>query len=314
MKCVVTGAAGFIGSALSRKLLSLGHSVAGIDNFSPNYPKALKKANIVSLKAYKGFSFDEKNLLRADLSDLLKGSELVFHLAAQTGVRSSWGGDFRDYTENNIMATQKLLEASKNSRSLSKFIFASSSSVYGDADELPVRETTPANPMSPYGVSKLAAEKLCLLYRKNYGVPAIALRFFTVYGPGQRPDMGFNIFISKVLKGVPLPVFSDGRQTRDFTYIDDITDGIILAADKGIPGEVFNLGGGNRISLNGAIKIIEKLSGKKALIQKKAEAKGDVRHTWSDISKAGKLLGYSPKTKIEEGLKLEYDWIKNLSL
>ncbi len=311
MKCVVTGAAGFIGSALSKKLLSRGHRVVGIDNFSPYYAKALKKTNLDRLKGLKGFSFMEKDILRAGLPELLKGAEYVFHLAAQAGVRSSWGEEFKIYTDNNIMASQKLLEAAKNCRSLKKLVYASSSSVYGDADELPVRETTPTNPMSPYGVSKLAAEKLCFLYEKNYGLPAVAVRLFTVYGPGQRPDMAFNIFVKKILRGEPLPVFSGGRQTRDFTYIDDITDGIILAAGKGTPGEVYNLGGGNRISLNGAIKIIERLAGRKAVVLRKGSAKGDVKHTWSDISKAKKQLGYSPKTKIEEGLNNEYAWMEN---
>ncbi len=311
MKCVITGAAGFIGSALSKKLLSRGHRVVGIDNFSPYYARALKKANLDRLKGLKGFSFKEKDILSAGFPELLRGAEYVFHLAAQAGVRSSWGEEFKIYTDNNIMASQKLLEAVKNCRSLKKLVYASSSSVYGDAEELPARETTPTNPMSPYGVSKLAAEKLCLLYQKNYGVPAVAVRLFTVYGPGQRPDMAFNIFVKKILGGEALPVFSGGRQTRDFTYIDDITEGIILAAGKGIPGEVYNLGGGNRISLNGAIKIIERLAGRKACVLRKGSVKGDMKHTWADISKAKKQLGYSPKTKIEEGLRKEYAWMQN---
>ncbi len=312
MNCVVTGAAGFIGSALSEKLLAGGHCVTGLDNFSPYYHENLKKTNISLLKKYEKFTFYRGDILKTDLSKLLKRAQYVFHLAAQAGVRNSWGGEFKIYTDNNILATQKLLEAAKDAGALRKFIFASSSSVYGDADELPVRETTPANPVSPYGVSKLAGEKLCLLYKKNYNVPASVLRLFTVYGPGQRPDMAFNIFIKMLLKGKPLPVFSGGNQTRDFTYIDDITEGMVLAAQKSVPGEVYNLGGGNRISLNGAIKIIEDLAGRKAGVLSKSAAKGDVKHTWSDISKAKEQLGYSPKTNIAEGLKKEFEWIKNL--
>ncbi len=312
MNCLVTGAAGFIGSALSEKLLARGHRVTGIDNFSPYYSETLKNANIRLLKKNGKFTFYRGDILRAELQQLIKGARYVFHLAAQAGVRNSWGEEFKIYTDNNILATQKLLEAAKEAGALKKFIFASSSSVYGDADELPVKETTPANPVSPYGVSKLAGEKLCLLYEKNYGVPASVLRLFTVYGPGQRPDMAFNIFIKRMLKGDPLPVFAGGSQTRDFTYIDDITEGMVLAARKSIPGEVYNLGGGNRISLNGAIKVIEELAGKKAGVLRKGEAKGDVKHTWSDISKAKKQFGYSPKTGIAEGLKKEFEWLKNL--
>ncbi|MEI7905652.1 MAG: NAD-dependent epimerase/dehydratase family protein, partial [Candidatus Firestonebacteria bacterium] len=296
MRILVTGAAGFIGSTLCDRLVNEGHKVAGADCFLPGYPAAVKKNNICELVNKKNFELIEINLLKTDLRRLLSGKEIVFHLAAQAGVRSSWGKEFKLYTENNVLATQKLLEAAKGSQSLRKFVFASSSSVYGDQLIMPIKENAMPIPMSPYGVTKLAAERLCGLYWKNYGVPSVSLRFFSVYGPRQRPDMAFNIFIRKMLKNETLPVFSGGRQTRDFTYVEDIVSGAMLAAKKGKSGEVYNLGGGNRISLNKVINKLEIITGKKAKILTKEIAKGDVKHTWASIAKARKDLGYSPET------------------
>ncbi|MDP2604719.1 MAG: NAD-dependent epimerase/dehydratase family protein, partial [Deltaproteobacteria bacterium] len=215
MKSLITGVAGFIGSHLAEKLLSLGHQVVGIDKFLNNYPRDFKERNHAGFKSHPNFLFLEEDLLRLDLGALLRDVDYVFHLAALPGVRASWGAEFARYSENNIMATQLLLEACKN-LPLRKVVYASSSSVYGDTDDLPMREEGITRPVSPYGVSKLAAEHLCYLYWKGYGVPTASLRFFTVYGPRQRPDMFFHILMRAVLRGEPVPLYDDGEQSRDF--------------------------------------------------------------------------------------------------
>ena len=243
MKSLITGVAGFIGCHLAEKLLGLGHQVVGIDKFLNNYARGFKERNLVEFKSHPGFSFLEEDLLRLDLGALLRDVDYVFHLAALPGVRASWGAEFARYSENNIMATQLLLEACK-SFPLRKVVYASSSSVYGDTDDLPMREEGMTRPVSPYGVSKLAAEHLCYLYWKGYGVPTASLRFFTVYGPRQRPDMFFHILMRAVLRGEPVPLYDDGEQSRDFTFCSDIVDGLTAAAFYPGSGEVFNLGGG----------------------------------------------------------------------
>jgi len=310
MKVVVTGAAGFIGSHLCEKLIKEGHSVLGIDCFTDYYSKELKKANLRELNKGKNFDFIEGNLNKIDLKNILSDAAYVFHLAAQAGVRASWGKDFNIYTDNNILALANLLEALKESKKLKKLVFASSSSVYGDTRELPVKETTATNPVSPYGVTKLAGEKLLYSYGTNFKLPYVALRFFTVFGPRQRPDMGFNIFITKMLKKETLPVYAGGKSTRDFTYVSDIVDGCLLAAKSKVTGEIFNLGGGHRVNLLEVIKKIEKISGVKAKLQLFKAQKGDVAHTWSDISKAKKMLGYAPKASLAFGLEQEIEWLK----
>lgn len=237
--------------------------------------------------------------------------DCVFHLAAQAGVRSSWGKDFTIYLDNNIKATQKLLEAAKHV-SLKKFIYASSSSVYGLCPDLPMHEDSPLHPYSPYGVSKLAAENLCTLYFHNYGVPTVSLRFFTVFGPRQRPDMAFHKFFKAILADKPIPVFGDGTQTRDFTYIDDIVAANLSALENGKPGEVYNLGGGSCKKLKDIISLLETISQKKVQIQWEPEQKGDVVHTLAAIHKAEKDLYFSPNPDIEKGLAEEWKWIKKI--
>ncbi|HDP70263.1 MAG TPA: NAD-dependent epimerase/dehydratase family protein [Actinobacteria bacterium] len=311
MKMLVTGCAGFIGSHLSEKLCGMGEDVVGIDCFTDYYPKATKEANLEKLKGCKNFKFVEADLNEIDLELLLKDTDAVFHQAAQAGVRASWGKSFEIYTKNNILVTQKLLEAAKKSN-LKKFIYASSSSVYGDAEKLPLKETNVPKPISPYGVSKLAAEHLCYLYWKNFGVPTVSLRYFTVYGPRQRPDMAFNKFIKAVLKGEEIVVYGDGKQTRDFTFISDAIDANIAALELASAGTIFNIGGGSRVFLIDAIKTIEELAGQKAKIKYIEKQKGDVRDTLADTSLAKSLIGYEPKVNLKEGLEEETKWMKKL--
>lgn len=311
MTCIVTGAAGFIGSHLCRRLLKKGFSVIGIDSFTDFYPKWIKNKNILPLMRDKKFEFIAEDINSVGLTKLLNRSDYVFHLAAQAGVRTSWGHNFSVYTKNNIEATQKLLEAVKDTK-IKKFIYASSSSVYGLCPELPISETSPLYPFSPYGVTKLAAEHLCYLYYKNFGLPLVSLRFFTVYGPGQRPDMAFHKFFKTIAEGEQISIFGDGKQTRDFTFIDDIIEANFASLENGKPGETYNIGGGTRKKLEDIIPIIEKICDKKAEINWEEKQKGDVLHTFANIEKARKDLNYSPETQIEDGLKEEWTWLRLL--
>ena len=311
MNCLVTGAAGFIGSHLCQRLLKEGFSVTGIDSFNDTYSRWMKDKNILPIKNHSQFQLISDNLKNIDLSSLLQDVDYIFHLAAQAGVRTSWGKNFSVYTENNISATQKLLEAAKDS-SIKKLIYASSSSVYGLCPELPMTESSPLLPYSPYGVTKLAAENLCQLYFKNYNVPSVSLRFFTVYGPGQRPDMAFHIFLKAINENKPIPLYGDGKQTRDFTYIDDIVDANVRSLDKGQSGEIYNVGGGNRKEMKTLFPLLEKITGKKVLFQHFDRQRGDVFHTYADINKAKKDLDFSPQIPLEEGLSQEWEWIQKL--
>jgi UDP-glucose 4-epimerase len=311
MKVLITGVAGFVGSHLAEKLLSENYDVVGIDKFLDNYPRRFKQKNLEPSLKHRNFKFLEEDLLGLNLRELLKDVSYVFHLAAQPGVRSSWGDEFIQYSQNNIMATQVLLEAGKES-GVKKIVYASSSSVYGDTDDLPMREDGNTRPVSPYGVSKLAAEHLCYLYWKAYGVPTVSLRFFTVYGPRQRPDMFFHIFMDRLRKDQEVPLYDDGEQTRDFTYCGDIVDGLLGAAVYPGAGEVFNLGGGTESSVVNAIHIVEKISGRKAKLKTFERQKGDVRHTRARLDSAREKLGYRPKVSLEEGLRQQWHWIQTL--
>ncbi|MBC8359752.1 MAG: GDP-mannose 4,6-dehydratase [Candidatus Aminicenantes bacterium] len=311
MICFVTGAAGFIASHLCRRLLKEGFSVIGTDSFTDFYAKWIKEKNIQPLINEKNFEFISGDLNDLDLKKLLKNTDYVFHHAAQAGVRKSWGENFSFYTRNNIEATQKLLEAAKECQ-LKKFIYASSSSVYGACTELPMSENSPLYPFSPYGVTKLAAEHLCLLYFKNYGVPSTSLRFFTVYGPGQRPDMAFHKFFKNIAEGKQISVYGDGKQTRDFTYIDDIINANFASINKGKAGEIYNIGGGNRKKIEDIFPILEKICQKKIKISKEKKQKGDVPHTYANIKKAQKDLDYTPQVQLQDGLNEEWKWIQKL--
>jgi UDP-glucose 4-epimerase len=296
---------------LAEKLLAEGHEVVGVDNFLDNYPRSFKETNLASCLGHTRFEFVGADLLTMDLKDLLDNVAYVFHLAAQPGVRSSWGREFSRYTENNIMATQLLLEAAKDRR-LAKFVYASTSSVYGDTSDLPMREEGGTRPVSPYGATKLAAEHLCHLYWRAFAVPTVSLRFFTVYGPRQRPDMFFHIFMRALRRGEEVPLYDDGEQTRDFTYCSDIVDGILGAALYPGQGEVFNLGGGSEVSLLDAIAIAERIAGPTAKLRRLDRQRGDVRHTRARLDEAKNKLGYSPKIELEQGLAEQWKWISSL--
>lgn len=311
MKSLVTGAAGFIGSHLCEYLLKQGLRVVGIDNFMDYYPRFIKETNIAGMMPDQHFEFIEGSLLGLDLSRILDGVDVVFHQAAQAGVRASWGRDFKIYSENNILATQMLLEACRESP-VQRFIYASSSSVYGDTEDIPMRENSAPRPVSPYGVSKLAGEHLCYLYYKNFGIPTVSLRYFTVYGERQRPDMAFHRFFRWVLEDKPLTIYGDGEQSRDFTYVDDVVEANRLAFEKAVPGEVFNIGGGSRITVNAVIPILEEIVGREIEVNYEGRQKGDVRHTLADVTKAQEKLGYKPKVQLQDGLHKEYEWIKEL--
>lgn len=307
MKILITGVAGFIGSSLAERCLSDGNTVYGVDVFTDNYRREIKENNLEKFIDNQQFNFTEigiQELCKDDMNRI----DIVFHLAAVPGVRDSWGVGFEKYIDNNIRATQILLELVKN-LSLKKFIYASSSSVYGDVKSIVMSETTAPHPMSPYGVTKLAGEHLCMLYQKNYGVPAVALRYFTAYGPRQRPDMAFHKLFKAVHTESPFPLFGDGTQTRDFTYIDDIVQANILAVKKGVPGKVYNIGGGSRVSMNDVIEMVERITGKIANIDYIESQLGDVRDTSANILLAQSELGYSPTTSLWNGLVKEYEWI-----
>ena len=310
MNALVTGAAGFIGSHLCAALLDAGASVTGIDCFTDYYPRPLKEANLATLTGRKGFTFVERAIQDADLKPLLGGITHVFHLAAQAGVRKSWGRDFDVYTRNNVEASQRLLEALVGTQ-IERFVYASSSSVYGDHVPLPMKEDAYLQPLSPYGVSKLAAEHLAHLYCANQGVPAVSLRYFTVYGPRQRPDMGFHRFFTAVRQGTPITVYGDGEQTRDFTFVADAVAATIAAGSQGIAGRVYNVGGGSRVTLNHVLDLIAKVTGRKITIQREPDQKGDMRHTYADTSAARRDLGFTPRVSLEEGLTQQYRWMMN---
>ena len=308
MKALITGIAGFIGSHLGTSLLDAGNEVVGIDCFTDYYKRTIKERNLSSLTARKGFQFVESPIQNAPLSDLLKDIDQVFHLAAQAGVRKSWGQSFGTYTVNNIEATQQLLEACVQSK-IKRLIYASSSSVYGNNVSIPMKENVQLQPVSPYGVTKLAAEQLCYLYHVNHGVPAVSLRYFTVYGPRQRPDMAFHRFLTAVLENRPVTLYGDGAQTRDFTFVSDAVAATLAAGEQGEPGRVYNIGGGSRISINNVLKMIGNISGQQVQIIRERTQEGDMRDTYADTSMAYSNLNFRPKVSLEEGLRAEYQWL-----
>lgn len=310
MKCLVTGVAGFIGSHLAERLIGECHTVVGIDSFEDFYSREIKETNIRELKESNNFELVEGNLINLPLKEIVSEVDCVFHQAAQPGVRASWGKRFEIYAQNNILATQKLLEASVGSR-IKRFVYASSSSVYGDTDVLPIKETNRLKPISPYGVSKLAGESLCYLYWKNFGVPIVSFRYFTVYGPRQRPDMAFCRFIKAILRGGEIEIYGNGNQTRDYTYVDDIVSATLSVVDREVVGEVFNVACGSNITLNEVLYLMEKAVNKKAKRIYIEKQRGDVKHTLADISKAKEMLNYRPKVSLAEGLREEVEWIRS---
>jgi len=311
MKALITGTAGFIGSTLADRLLAEGADVVGIDSFTDYYPRAVKERNVSGARAHSRFRFVEARIQDVDLGSLLADRTHVFHLAAQAGVRKSWGRDFEIYTSNNIQATQVLLEACVN-RPLERFVYSSSSSVYGDLVAMPMREDAVPQPVSPYGVSKLAAEQLCYLYFANFGVPTVSLRYFTVYGPRQRPDMGFHKFLRATLRNEAITVFGDGEQTRDFTFVADAVEANLSAAHRGVAGRVYNIGGGSRVSVNHVLEVIGRVTGRAPRIVTEADQKGDMRHTYADTQLARADFGFAPAVGLEEGLAAEYRWLSEV--
>jgi UDP-glucose 4-epimerase len=286
--------------------------VVGVDCFEDYYARELKEANLAGARAHRSFTLVEEDLLSVDLPSVVEGAARVYHLAAQPGVRASWGDSFAVYVRNNVLATQKVLEACLAAGS-PPVVYASSSSVYGDQDELPLREDMTPKPRSPYGVTKLAGEHLCLLYTANHGLHTVALRFFTVYGPRQRPDMAFNKFLRALLEGRSIMVYGDGAQTRDFTFVDDVVEGLVRAP-QAPPGSLMNIGGGNRVSLAEAITTLGEVAGLEPLLDRRPVEAGDVRDTLADVSRLTAAVGYQPTTTLAEGLAREYAWLSEPSV
>ncbi len=304
MRIVVTGAAGFIGSSLAEALIAAGHEVVGLDAFIPYYPRPMKEANLVTLAGSPGFRFGEVDLRTDDLDPWLDGADAVIHEAAMAGLMRSWT-DLELYTSCNILGTNRLIEAAR-SAGVRRFVLASTSSVYGT--EAVGDEDRALEPSSPYGITKLAAEKLVLAHVALHGLPATIIRYFSIYGPRQRPDMAYHRFIEAMLDGQPITVYGDGEQTRSNTYIDDAVNGTMLALERGAPGGIYNIGGGRTISLNDAIALIGGHLGVDPIIEREAARPGDQRHTSADVSRARAALGYEPTVEPAEGLRRQVDW------
>ena len=308
-RVVVTGAAGFIGSHLCERLLADGHQVTGIDSFSDYYARLRKQQNLRGVSAHRNFVLEEADLVDADLRRILDGTTVVFHLAGQPGVRPSWGGHFDRYVHDNIVATQRLLESLRETP-LQRLVFASSSSVYGDAERFPTKETALPRPVSPYGMTKLAAEHLTFVYMRNFGIPATSLRYFSVYGPRQRPDMAFCRFMEALVDDEEIEIFGDGEQTREFTYVGDAVDGTVKAASADVVGQIINLGGGSRVTVNRVLDTLEDISRINVRRQYLPAAPGDPRHTGASINLARERLGWEPRVSLREGLANQWRWFQ----
>lgn len=307
MNIVVTGAAGFIGSHLCEALAALGHDVVGVDRAPAGRPDHLEQ-----LRGHPRFRMVETDLLRLDLGELVSGADVVFHLAGIAGVRASWGASFDAYLAANVLLTQRLLEACKEAPRLHKLVYASSSSVYGGGEGRVSTESAPTRPISPYGLTKLAGEQLCHLYYHEFGVPYTALRFFTVYGPRQRPDMAFHRFMRAALLDEPLPLYGDGTQTRDFTYVSDLVQAIVAAMSYGKHDTVFNVGGVETASVNEVLAIIERLAGRPLRIERLPGQPGDPHATRADVTLARRELGYEPVVPLDEGLARQWAYMRQL--
>lgn len=312
LRALVTGAAGFIGSSIARRLVDDGHDVLGIDAFTEYYDPSLKRANLVGVPTT-NFRLIEEDLNTVDLETLLRDVEVVFHQAGQPGVRGSWGTQFDKYVDRNVRATQRLLEAARESGVLRRFVYASSSSIYGDAERYPTVETDRPLPKSPYGVTKLAAEHLVSLYARNFGLPTTSLRYFTVYGPGQRPDMAFTRFLRAATMDEVIQVFGSGEQVRDFTFIDDVVEANILAATvEHENGAVFNVAGGSQSSVNDVLEMIATITGKQLATHRSATAQGDVARTSGSTDRILEALGWSASVNLESGLRAQHQWIATI--
>jgi UDP-glucose 4-epimerase len=312
-RVLVTGCAGFIGSATVKRLLELGYTVVGIDRMSDHYDVRIKRRNLRSLLGSRRFHFVEEDLVSTDLCSLLADVSSVIHLAAQAGVRASWGEGFATYLSDNVLATQRLLEAVHMRRQgISRFVYASSSSVYGNVQVLPMQESAPTLPASPYGATKLAGESLTMLYGHTFGIPVTALRYFTVYGPGQRPDMAIHRFIRDALTGTVVDVYGDVRQTRDFTYVDDVVQANIQAVACRGDDVVCNIGGGHQVLLADLLDEVGLAAGRPVQWRIVGGQPGDVHDTASDCTLARKVLGYNPGTGLHDGVAREVAWVREL--
>ncbi len=312
MRMVVTGASGFIGSHLCDELLSRGDEVVGIDGFVDYYPRSVKETNLARAREHRSFEFHEGLLQDLELEPRFEGADCVFHLAAQAGVRASWGREFQAYTNHNVLATQRLFEAAA-ARKIPRVVFASSSSVYGDSKDLPLRETSACHPVSPYGVTKLACEHLARLYGLDRGLSVVALRYFTAYGPRQRPDMAFHRFLKAARDSTPIHLYGDGRQTRDFTFISDIVEATLRAGERGRAGGIYNVGGGDRVALNDVLKEVERITDTQLTIERQSTQPGDMRDTQADSRSAEADLGFRSTVSLAEGLTQEWSWLRGAS-
>ncbi|HXD89097.1 MAG TPA: NAD-dependent epimerase/dehydratase family protein [Urbifossiella sp.] len=308
MHCAVTGAAGFIGSHLCERLLADGHSVAGIDCFTDYYPRTVKERNLIGFRGHPRFAFHELDLSAGVPPKVLADAEWVFHLAAMPGLTRSWL-DFDLYNRHNLTATHRLLEALRGSPALKKLIYASTSSVYGKYAS--GDESLPTRPSSPYGITKLAAEQLCRVYGEEFGIPAVVLRYFSVYGPRQRPEMGYHLFIDAILHGKPIKLTGDGLQIRGNTYIADCVEATIRAT-QAMSGEVFNLGGGELVTVLDVIRKLERIIGKPAIIERHPPRKGDQLATGADVTKLQRHLNWKPTTSIDDGLAKQVEWQRTI--
>jgi len=308
MRCVVTGAAGVIGSHLCERLLADGHSVTGVDCFTDYYPRSVKERNLTDLLDHPQFTFREIDLSEGVPAGIVSGANWVFHLAAMAGLTRSWV-DFDLYNRHNLTATHRLLESLKGSPSLKRMIYASTSSVYGKYAS--GDESLPTRPSSPYGITKLAGEQLCRVYGDEFGVPAVVLRFFSVYGPRQRPEMGYHLFIDAILRGKPIKLTGDGLQVRGNTYIADCVDAVVRST-QALPGETFNLGGGELVTVLEVFRKLERIIGKQAIIERHPARKGDQLATGADVSKITRHVGWKPTTSIDDGLAQQVEWQREL--
>lgn len=305
-RTLVTGAAGFIGSHVVDRLLADGHEVVGVDAFTAYYSRRRKEQNLDSATGHDGFSLVEGDLLELDLDDLLRGIDCLVHLAGEPGVRRSWGALPR-YLGCNVLTTERLLEAAWRNAT-SRFVYASSSSVYGSDPGHPVGEDHPKRPTSPYGLSKLAAEELVGLYARERGIPGTILRYFTIYGPRQRPEMAVSRFISSALRGRPVEVFGDGGQVREMTYVSDAVDATVAALDA--PPGVYNVGGDTRVTVNALLDAVRGVTGSPVEARHAPAAEGDMRSTWADSRRAARALGYRPRVGLEEGISAQVRWAR----
>jgi UDP-glucuronate 4-epimerase len=300
MRYVVTGAAGFIGSHLAETLIAAGHDVLGVDSYTDYYERSRKERNAAGLDVL------DADLAEAALAPILAGADGVFHLAGQPGVRASWGASFQLYLRRNVLATQRLFEAAADAGV--RVVFASSSSVYGDAERYPTAEDVTPQPISPYGITKLACEHLAVAVGRARGLESVSLRYFTVYGPRQRPDMAFTAMLEALARGETFRLFGDGSAARSFTYVGDAVAATIAAMERGRAGGIYNVGGGDEATMNEAIELAERISGRKLDVERTGAAAGDVRRTKADVTKAVEELEWAPQTDLEAGMQTQWQW------